>query len=332
MVARAGMSGSRTARPPRRRRRGRAPRRARTARAAAPTGSRRHTLRRASAARRRADRRGPRDTSATRGLNGCVTARTSGSSSSREPSVTSSRIASWIGDTCSASPRRSMVCSRSQYPSSVVHGVNATKVGASVRPIARVVSHDPLEVGARVPLLEPREHAVVDGFDRGRDERAAGVAQARQHAGVLEQVLDLDRHVVGHAAELAGEPFDDRQRVSDAVEEVRIAERHVPRAGGHLRPHVGQDDVDRHDAESAVVDRDDRTVPAAMLAAAAGLGVADRPSLGAPLEGRVLRQRRQARGDPGRGTGREGHAGLAAPSRQRRRTPLQRRWRPARLP
>ncbi len=83
-------------------------------------------------------------------------------------------------------------------------------------------------------------------------------------------------------------------RVSDTVEEVGIAERHVPGARGHLCPHVGHDDVDRDDAKSAVVDRNDRTVPAAMFAAAAGLGVADRPSFGAPLEGRVLRQRRQA--------------------------------------
>ena len=139
-----------------------------------------------------------------------------------------------------------------------------------------------------MPLLEAREHAIVDGFDRGRDEGAAGVAQARQHAGVLDQVLDLDRHVVGHAGEFAGEPFDDRERVPDAVEEVGIAEGHVPGAGGDLRPHVGHDDVDRDDPKSAVVDGNDRTVPAAMLAAAAGLGVADRPSFGAPLERRVL--------------------------------------------
>ena len=80
----------------------------------------------------------------------------------------------------------------------------------------------------------------------------------------------------------------------DAVEEVGIAEGDVPGAGGDLRPHVGHDDVDRDDPKAAVVDGHDRTVPAAMFAAAAGLGVADRPSFGAPLQGRVLRQRRQA--------------------------------------
>ena len=93
---------------------------------------------------------------------------------------------------------------------------------------------------------------------------------------------------------LAGEPLDDRHRVADTVEEVRVAERDVPGARRDLRANVGHDDVDRDDAESAVVDRHDRTVAAPVLAAAAGLGVAGRPAFAAPLQRRVLRERRQS--------------------------------------
>ena len=62
----------------------------------------------------------------------------------------------------------------------------------------------------------------------------------------------------------------------------------------HLRADVGQHDVDRHDAELAVVDRHDRTVPAAMLASARRIGGADdlARSVG-HLQRRVAIERRQ---------------------------------------
>ena len=69
-------------------------------------------------------------------------------------------------------------------------------------------------------------------------------------------------------------PFDDdRDGMADPVEEIRVAEGDVPRAGGDLRPHIGEHDVAGDDTEPPVVDRHHRTVPAAVLAAAAGLGV-----------------------------------------------------------
>ena len=61
------------------------------------------------------------------------------------------------------------------------------------------VMGDLFEILERVSLLEPREHAIVERFHRGGDKRAAGVAQPRQQVAVPQQVLDLDRHVVGDA-------------------------------------------------------------------------------------------------------------------------------------
>ena len=78
--------------------------------------------------------------------------------------------------------------------------------------------------------------------------------------------------------------------MADPVEEVRIAEGDVLRARRDLRAHVRQHDVDRDDAEAAVVDRHDRTVTAAVLAAAARLGVAGDPAVRADLQRGVARQ------------------------------------------
>src|SRR5690349_23602927 len=88
-------------------------------------------------------------------------------------------------------------------------------------------------------------------------------------------MLDLDRDVEGDIGVGGMQRPDDAPRVARPVEEIRIAERDVARPGENLRIDVGQDDLGLHDAELAVVDRDDWTVPAEMTAAAARFGVSD---------------------------------------------------------
>ena len=83
-------------------------------------------------------------------------------------------------------------------------------------------------------------------------------------------------------------------RVRGTVEEVRVAEGDVLDALRHLRRDVGDDDVGWHDAELPVVDGHDRAVAAAVLAAAAGLGVAGDAPRAAVLERRVPLRRRKA--------------------------------------
>src|SRR5215207_4732225 len=58
------------------------------------------------------------------------------------------------------------------------------------------------------------------------------------------------------------------------IEEIGVTEGEVLCSGRDLTRDVLQHDVRLHDEEPATVDRDDRTVTAEMLAAAAGLGVA----------------------------------------------------------
>jgi hypothetical protein len=82
--------------------------------------------------------------------------------------------------------------------------------------------------------------------------------------------------------------------VADAVEEIGIAKRDMLRARRHLAANILQHDVALHDAELPLVDRHNRTMPAQVLAAAAGFRIAHRaPRSAGKHELRVLRQRRQ---------------------------------------
>ncbi len=63
--------------------------------------------------------------------------------------------------------------------------------------------------------------------------------------------------------------------VTDAIEEVRIAEGNVLRAGGHLLADILHHDVAADDSKDAFVNRDDGTMAAKMFAAAAGFRRAD---------------------------------------------------------
>ena len=141
-----------------------------------PTSTRRAT-RAAPAGGRRGDRRAARGTSSWPDRSVSTSARISGSSSSREPSVISRRIASWIGATCSTSPSRSIAWSSEQYASSVVHGVKATNVGARVRPASRHSATARSKSRSRVPLLElrPARHRL---WTRPRSSRTRSPCRA----------------------------------------------------------------------------------------------------------------------------------------------------------
>ena len=131
---------------------------------------------------------------------------------------------------------------------------------------------------------------VVDRLDGARDECAARVHEAAEQIAMTQQMLDLDRHVVGDIGVRRMKRLDHAHRVRRAVEEIGIAERDVLGAGRDLRVDVGEHDVRRHDAELAAVDRHHRTMPAQMLAPAARFGGADgfRAAV-ADMKRRVLR-------------------------------------------
>src|SRR5215510_2196310 len=84
---------------------------------------------------------------------------------------------------------------------------------------------------------------------------------------MLQQVFHLDYDVVSHIGKFAMQRFNDPSRVSRTIEEIRIAERDVAGTLFDLRTHIGEDRFYGHDPELAVVDRHDRAMPAAVLAA-----------------------------------------------------------------
>ena len=93
---------------------------------------------------------------------------------------------------------------------------------------------------------------------------------------VLEKVLDLNGNVVGEVRKFLVKPFDKRDAVTDSVEKVRIAKGDMFCTIFDLIPNVLEHDFSLYDSEFTLVDRDNGTVPAHVLAAASGLGIANR--------------------------------------------------------
>ena len=144
-------------------------------------------------------------------------------------------------------------------------------------------------------LLQPPQHHVIERLHRTGDEEAAGLAQPRQQVGVRNQVLHLDRDVVGQTGEPPRDPLDHPHGMPHPVEEIRVAESDVPGPLLHLCRNVGEYGVGSHDTEAAAVDRDDRAVPADVLAAAARLRITGHLPCRAVLQRGVAAQRRQPR-------------------------------------
>ena len=114
-------------------------------------------------------------------------------------------------------------------------------------------------------------------------------------AGMVEQVLDLDRDVIGEPGKFPVQRLHQPHGMADAVEEIRIAEGDVAGPRGNLPAHVLHHRVQLHDAEPSAVDRDHRAVPAHVLAAPARLRVPGRAAPAVPrFQMGVAFERRQA--------------------------------------
>jgi hypothetical protein len=83
-------------------------------------------------------------------------------------------------------------------------------------------------------------------------------------------MLDFNRHVIGNCRKFPMKFFDKFHGMTNAVEKIGIAERNMLRARGHLAANVFHHYIAAHDAKHALVNRNDGTMPAKMLAAAAG--------------------------------------------------------------
>src|SRR5258708_2193971 len=157
------------------------------------------------------------------------------------------------------------------------------------------------------------------------DKAAAGVPEFWQVGFVFSQGVEFYGDVVSYVGELAVKSFNELKGVANAIEEVRIAERNVLRTHGHLLANVLHHDVAVHDAKDALVNRDDRTMAAAMFAAAAGLGRADeaesaawKDEVSVFFNGRHIRSVRDIQGLSGKIEADDFMAALAQPGRRRR--------------
>ena len=134
-------------------------------------------------------------------------------------------------------------------------GIKGDEGRVEIQPEGAKQRDDVVEVGPGMTLVEDVQNAIVDGFDRAGDEGAPGVSQHRQIVLMPQQVLDLDRHVVGEIRESLVQRLDDADGVGGAVEEIGVAEGNVLGAGRDLLRDVGQHDLRWHDEEPAAVHR-----------------------------------------------------------------------------
>ncbi len=150
------------------------------------------------------------------------------------------------------------------------------------------------EVLARVALVEDLQDPLVEGFDGAGDQQAAGAAQHRQVASVLEQVLDLNSHVIAEVRESPMQRLDYGDGMCRSVEEVRIPEDDVLGTCLNLPADVLEDHLPLHHPKAPAVDGHDRAVPAQVLAATRGLDVAaDFVTAAGQLQAGVVGKRRQ---------------------------------------
>ena len=129
---------------------------------------------------------------------------------------------------------------------------------------------DMQEILSSVAFVESAEHVVIEIFHSTDDKEAARFIELWQMRFVLFQMFDFYGDVVRHLGKLAVKFFDEIHRVTNAIEKVRITERDVLRARGHLSPNVLHHNVTADDAKDAFVNRDDGAMAAKVFAAATG--------------------------------------------------------------
>ena len=151
-----------------------------------------------------------------------------------------------------------------------------------------------------MPLPEVAEHAVAQRLEGRDDEDAAESGDLAEKVPVAQQVLDLRGEVKRQLRELVVQGARDPKRVRRAIQEVRVAERDVPRARRGLPPDVFQHHVLRDREETAAVNGGDRAVQAAVLAAPARLRVPDQRFGAVAHQPRILPERRKTRPQGGR--------------------------------
>src|SRR5277367_3961946 len=114
-------------------------------------------------------------------------------------------------------------------------------------------------------LRQTLQYSVVKRLHGARDEQTARSRQLRQDVAMLQQMLDLDRDVVRHRRKLRMKRLDDGERVSWTVQKIGVAESNMLSPGGDLLPDICQHHLSLHDAESPLIHRHDRAVPAQVL-------------------------------------------------------------------
>src|SRR5882724_6242269 len=115
------------------------------------------------------------------------------------------------------------------------------------------------EILACVAFVEEFQNGIVDRLNRARDEEAACIAKRGEMLLVFAQVLDFDRYVVGELREFSVEFLNEFHGMADAVEEVRITERDMLRAGSRLAANVFENNIAADNSKDTFVRSEEHT-------------------------------------------------------------------------
>ncbi len=138
-------------------------------------------------------------------------------------------------------------------------------------PAERTIRRATPLVGGGVALVEQSEHSVVDGLEGRDDKDEPAPRELGPDGAVAEDVLDLDGGVEGDAGWAAWSALATSSAWRGRLRKSGIGEADVAGAGRHDLVDVGENRRHRDRAGTPPVDAGHRAVPAAVVAATAGL-------------------------------------------------------------
>ncbi len=131
------------------------------------------------------------------------------------------------------------------------------------------------EISASVAFLQLFKNEIVKRLNRAHNEQTTRITQFDDEFRVLEQMFDLDGHIVSELWKFIVQCLDQRNRVADAIEKIRVAKRDVFRTSSDLLPHVVEDDFPLNNSKDTVINGNDGAMAAEMFASAAGFRIPD---------------------------------------------------------
>src|SRR6266446_1046315 len=143
-----------------------------------------------------------------------------------------------------------------------------------------------------MPFVQQVQDAILHGLHRAGDQDTAGVTERGQMRSVLEEMLNLDGHIIGEGGKFLVQSLYQGHGMPDAVEKIRIAKGYMLGPSRDLTSNVLQDHLALHNPKATRIDRHNRAMATQMFTATTRLGVAGQALLFWPHDEAGIGERR----------------------------------------